>query len=189
MIDQNQFASNERFKKIVEMIGDNGKLLDIGGGIGLLSDFLPEGIDYYLVDSSKDSIKKSKCKNKFVGDIEKIPFASNTFDYAVLGEVVEHLPNPVSSLKEVKRVLKKNGCLVITVPNAGFERRLFSLIGDLPNIIINKKQVYKKLDGLGGHLYMFDTPHMDLLVRTAGFKVEQIISGAKEKNIVVKARK
>jgi SAM-dependent methyltransferase len=51
-----------------------------------------------------------------VGSIEKIPFPDGHFDSVVCTQVFEHLPHPVESAREVSRVLKKGGHLVMTVP-------------------------------------------------------------------------
>ncbi len=44
-------------------------------------------------------------------------FKDNTFDYVLLLEVFEHLFTPYSVLKEIRRILKKKGVLIITYPN------------------------------------------------------------------------
>jgi SAM-dependent methyltransferase len=51
-----------------------------------------------------------------VGSIYKIPFPDNSFDSVVCTQVFEHLAYPVKAVEEIKRVLKKGGCALITVP-------------------------------------------------------------------------
>jgi len=43
-----------------------------------------------------------------------LPFKSNSFDYAVLADVIEHVNQPEKILKEIKRVLKKKGIIVVS---------------------------------------------------------------------------
>tara|TARA_Y100000310_G_scaffold170217_1_gene170368 strand:+ start:270 stop:719 length:450 start_codon:yes stop_codon:yes gene_type:complete len=45
-----------------------------------------------------------------------IPFKNNTFDSIVINQVLEHVFEPETFIREVKRVLKKNGHLLLTVP-------------------------------------------------------------------------
>ena len=52
--------------------------------------------------------------------IYELPYPDNTFDAAILSEVLEHLDDDVSALKEIYRVLKPGGVVVITVPNANY---------------------------------------------------------------------
>ena len=49
---------------------------------------------------------------------ETLPFPDNSFDYVVMAEVLEHLPYPMITLGEIKRVLKKDGQLIGNLPLA-----------------------------------------------------------------------
>ena len=68
-----------------------------------------------------------------VGLIEQIPFADNYFDKIICAEVLEHVFDKDIALKEVCRVLKPDGILVISVPNlnadATYWGRFLRLIG------------------------------------------------------------
>jgi 2-polyprenyl-3-methyl-5-hydroxy-6-metoxy-1,4-benzoquinol methylase len=52
------------------------------------------------------------------GSSYALPFASQTFDYVVSLEVIEHLVDPSAFLAEAHRVLKPNGTLIVTTPMA-----------------------------------------------------------------------
>ncbi len=50
-----------------------------------------------------------------IGDIRSsLPIEDNSLDYAVIAEVVEHIDNPENALKELSRVLKKDGILFLS---------------------------------------------------------------------------
>ena len=52
-------------------------------------------------------------------DINKpLPLKNNSFDIVIMRDVIEHLLRPYDTLLEVKRVLKPNGFLKLTTPNA-----------------------------------------------------------------------
>lgn len=99
----------------------NGKVLDIGCGLGkLLSRVQSEGRELYGLDISQAAVRIAKASNKeanfFVADAQSMPFKSNTFDYAICTELLEHIiGNEV--IKECYRVLKPKGVALITVPN------------------------------------------------------------------------
>lgn len=46
-----------------------------------------------------------------------LPFADQQFDYVVLAEVIEHLRSPFFAVREISRVLKKDGILILSTPN------------------------------------------------------------------------
>lgn len=105
------------------------KILDIGCGRGFyinafsLYSFPKEihGVDInerYLLKAKRLSGDKRIKINK--ASIYKLPFKDNYFDFIVCSEVLEHLKNDQKGLKELKRVLKKKGKIIITVPNYNF---------------------------------------------------------------------
>jgi SAM-dependent methyltransferase len=68
-------------------------------------------------------------------DLEKgrLPFKSGSFDCIVAGELFEHIFNLRKLLSEVRRVLKKGGALIVSVPNsASLVDRMKVLTGRLP---------------------------------------------------------
>lgn len=57
-------------------------------------------------------------KLDIVSDITAIPVEDGSFDAVMCTEVLEHVPDPVAALKEMNRVLRSGGYLMITVPFA-----------------------------------------------------------------------
>jgi len=55
--------------------------------------------------------------NYVVGDVTYLPFRDGYFDYLIAGEVLEHMEDPLATLKEWLRVLKVGGKLAISTPN------------------------------------------------------------------------
>jgi SAM-dependent methyltransferase len=64
------------------------------------------------------------------GDVDglDIPYAEASFDLLVMGEVLEHLPDPESTLKRLARFVRPGGEVVATTPNIGHWRIVASLI-------------------------------------------------------------
>lgn len=71
------------------------------------------GCDY---DSSYLAYGKSKGLNLKVGGIERLLELKKKADVVILCHVLEHVPDPVSELKKVKKILKKDGVIFIAVP-------------------------------------------------------------------------
>jgi len=107
-------------KKIIEKEKKDGKVLDIACGDG---HFISHLTNYqrYGVDISKEAIRKANNLNigKFVvSEAENLPFKDIEFDFITCMGSLEHFIDMDASLKEMKRVLKKNGIAIIHVPNS-----------------------------------------------------------------------
>jgi ubiquinone/menaquinone biosynthesis C-methylase UbiE len=99
------------YKNILKEL--KGKTLDIGCGLGEFIKKNGSGIDMnpYCVNYCKGKgldVKKGKA--------EKIPFKNNTFDSVFCLCVLEHLKKPKQAIKEMARVLKPKGKLILIVP-------------------------------------------------------------------------
>ena len=98
------------------LIGTNfhGKVLDAGGKKdNKRGKFRPplssvESWEYLNIDESTNP--------DYSCSADDIPVDDNTFDVVMLAEVIEHLENPSSVLKECNRILKKDAKLVATIP-------------------------------------------------------------------------
>jgi SAM-dependent methyltransferase len=106
--------------------GNYKKVCDIGCGNGIFSaslkNLLPEckltGVDsslYALRKASQNGFDEISVVKDFSNDL--IPFESNSFDLIICKDVLEHLVNPVHLVKEMYRLLNKDGKLLIHVPN------------------------------------------------------------------------
>ena len=114
---------------------DDDQVLDCGCGEGyytmVISELYPR-VRIVALDHDPEILGKAKKwlekrKNiKFVlaewnpQKPNDLPFPSGKFDKAILSEVIEHLENDFGAVKEMKRILKKDGLLAITVPAANY---------------------------------------------------------------------
>ena len=99
-----------------------GKYLDAGCGKGQflyeMKQLNPKG-EYFGVepgDFDKEDIKKRGLKI-FKETLVDACFPNNYFDIITLNQVFEHVHNPSQTIKELKRILKPGGTLIIAVPN------------------------------------------------------------------------
>ena len=97
-----------------------GKILDIGcGGGGYLYRLKQWGWDTYGVEPSEIGVKQARTLGLNVahGMVEDAHFESDFFDVIRLSNVVEHLPQPKETFREIQRILKPQGIVYLTVPN------------------------------------------------------------------------
>src|SRR3989337_2089063 len=122
----NDEIHSSRFEKCQRMIlnefsGTDHRLLDVGCNEGNFCEpFLRRKWECYGLDVRGDLVDKAKKKGiKAVSyDVrEKIPAKDNFFDAVFIGELLDMVEDTDFVLNEIKRVLKRNGIAVITVPN------------------------------------------------------------------------
>ncbi|MDT8336924.1 MAG: class I SAM-dependent methyltransferase [Candidatus Izemoplasmatales bacterium] len=102
----------EKLKKYLKRY-PNAEILDIGTGRG---DFIAL-IDYlyqdYLLQMNQKAFKDNP-KIKFVeDDIKKTNFSNDSFDIVCLSNTLHHLPDIEATLKQMKKVVKPEGIIII----------------------------------------------------------------------------
>lgn len=116
---------NRRWNEAITDLVDSKpkKILEIGCGTGILTRHLLVKFQEASVlsfDLSKEMAGIAAQKNPgkvFVADAERIPLKGNSFDLIVARGVLHHLPRLEKVLKEVSRLLKKNGVFIFSEPN------------------------------------------------------------------------
>jgi SAM-dependent methyltransferase len=99
-------------------------------------------------------------------------FQDGSFDIVFMGDVLEHLPDPLSTLREVHRILPAGGLLVLGVPsqtNSLFSRfgfQIFSAIGKRANVALPPY-----------HLFEYRPASLRFLLRECGFRVAELTQG------------
>lgn len=100
--------------------GPGSRVLNAGAGQGSFSTRLVErGFEVTSVDASAAAVEVLKHRvggEVAQADVTELPFDDETFDAAVLGEVLEHVPDDAGALREVARVLRPQSVLAISVP-------------------------------------------------------------------------
>ncbi|MGV8150738.1 MAG: class I SAM-dependent methyltransferase [Candidatus Woesearchaeota archaeon] len=102
------------------LVRSGTKILDVGCGSGaFLYKMKKLGMKTYGVEPSLEGCKTAKKMglDVRVGSVEDQNFPSNYFDVITLNHVYEHVNDPRKTLRELKRILKKGGILIMAFPN------------------------------------------------------------------------
>ena len=161
-----------KFNEMLNLIKikENTKILDVATGTGIyLIEALKKGGVGYGIDISKrmlEQVKKKvikfKLKGKIIktikGDAEKLPFPSDFFDIVICIGMFEYYPlgKVKTFLEEVKRVLKKEGNLIVDFPNK------------------NNKEVYEfqKKERFAGHeIYIYEKGKINEFLKHMDFRI------------------
>jgi SAM-dependent methyltransferase len=111
-----RYLAQREIIRIIEKEGQilSGKLLDIGCGKKPYADYLSNVTSYIGLDMPF-SMHGYMAIDVFGTDLD-LPFAAGSFDNILCTEVLEHTPEPVIALREMNRVIKPGGILLLTVP-------------------------------------------------------------------------
>jgi ubiquinone/menaquinone biosynthesis C-methylase UbiE len=163
--------SDARQRFMMQYLASGNSVLNIGVGAGVLEKLaLQKSIDIYSLDPSSKTIEQIQTKlglgsNAQTGYAQNIPFTDNKFDAVVMSEVLEHLTDEEldAALREVFRVLKANGVLLISTP---YDESLES-----QNIICPKcGMIFHRW----GHVQSFDKSRMRDILSSKGFLLNKI---------------
>jgi 2-polyprenyl-3-methyl-5-hydroxy-6-metoxy-1,4-benzoquinol methylase len=113
---------NLRFQHLTTLMKDvsNKKILDAGCGEGyFLSKIQSKKKSGIELSEKRVSLAKKLYPelNIQVADLKQLPFNDNSFDVIICSEVLEHVSNFKQALKEFKRCIKPDGCIILSFPN------------------------------------------------------------------------
>lgn len=114
---------------IAESIPDKAKVLDIGCGNGILAKAIkylnkdvdidgiePNSFAYNIAKSNYRNVYNTLFDDNFVVSLGKL----HEYDYIIFADVIEHVNDPISVLNSATKLLKKNGKIIISIPNVAF---------------------------------------------------------------------
>jgi SAM-dependent methyltransferase len=150
-----------RANQYIRLIGRNGKILDVGCGDGEVIEELKKRGKWELwgIDFNKNAISDAKKKGfrVFCGTIESVKLPKNYFDLIIMNHLVEHLEDPLGTIRRAKELLRPGGYI----------------IGQLPNIDCWEYPLFgEKWAGfhIPRHLQMFSKKTLRLLFEKAGLR-------------------
>lgn len=155
-----------------------GRLLDVGCGAGRYLQLMRAlGWNVIGVDTSSEAIRVARDVvglEAHVGDVRDLGLLEASFDAVTLAHTLEHVPEPVDALRELRRVTRRGGRLAIVVPNVrSLGARCFGVdwIGwDHPR-----------------HLTNFTAEGLGAVLERAGWRPESICSTSRAAHLFMRA--
>lgn len=106
-------------RKVLDALGEQDRVLEVGAGRGEVTelDWRNHGRRIIGIDLDPRVSSHPYLDEAVRADVFSLPFPDATFDAAVSVFLMEHLADPLSALKEIRRVLKPGGLYLAKTPN------------------------------------------------------------------------
>ncbi len=175
-------SSDQRLEPVFRLV-EEGEILDVGCGVGGITKKISQkNIQVHGIDVLEASIEIAKEFNKTetnsfeIRDLMKNQFTPNSFDGIIFLETIEHVENPALFLKEFHRILRPNGFIILSTPNAtSLKNILYAISYKNKN---KQKKMIKEIShepkNTGTHLehiFNWDFPTLVRLLDKCGFDV------------------
>lgn len=156
-------------QKILRKI-DFKNCLDVGCASGFMvseiAKLFPKasytGIDIY--DKAVEYASKTYPQIKFkLASADKLPFKDSTFDAILFYETIEHVEDPLKCLKEIRRVLKKNGTFILSMDSGNWLFRIVWFFWEN-----TKGKIWR-----GAHLHPFHHSELERIIKKSKFKIKR----------------
>lgn len=165
------FSYYTRTISALNLLPKNGIILDLGCGDGAYTKEIIDNIIIVGADIDYKILPKIPIPNSFFVNVnaEKLPFKDSKFDNVLCVDVIEHAENDKKIINEISRVIKKDGHLVISIPNENFP---------FTYDIINKTlKPFNKHLNIGiwgfGHKRIYSYDKLKSLLESNNFKIEK----------------
>lgn len=164
-------ASQVKIKTVLGAIGKGKHVLDYGSGDGQHAALIQEhcSADVVGVDISSKAVEMARKRNPtlafhIIEDGKPLPFEKATFDVVFAGDVIEHLLDVDSLVREWNRVTKQDGLLIVTTPYHGFVK----------NVLIALTCFDQHFNPRGEHIRFFTVETLKSCLEAAGFRVTDV---------------
>jgi SAM-dependent methyltransferase len=161
----------KRASHLLQRFKVKGRLMDVGTGFGFfLSEMKKRGWEVTGVEISQRGVNYARDRlavNVYPGPLERAGLPEGHFDAVTAFYVVEHLPDPITFLRECYRILKPGGLLLLRYPHTTPIKNLLRLLG-----------IENRLYDLPAHLSDFSPETIQSLLERVGFdSCEHFIGG------------
>lgn len=113
------FRVNTRLKKLLNSVDikKDNRILDIGCNIGIVAKYMMKYCDsVFGIDGNEAAVQIANHPNIRHMNALSMDFEDNSFDTIIIMDVIEHIPDTDKLVREVSRVLSKEGKLILIYP-------------------------------------------------------------------------
>ena len=174
VLDKNSVENTETSHSIIlRQVSEGARILECGPGGGIMTRYLKEQLhcNVTILEVDSQSFERAMqyadfgfCVNleddEWMAELEE-----GAFDYILYADVLEHLSNPTAVLKKMRRFLKSDGHVILSVPNVAY--------GDIVMNLLRDQFTYTDLGLLDNtHVHLFARNNLHDMIRDAGYFLE-----------------
>lgn len=156
-----------------------GCAIEIGPGSGLYLPVLSECFGEVTAVDVEESFlaNASLCSREYSqvrclqDDITRTSLPPDSFDMVLCTEVIEHIDDAEAALRNMRRILRKNGVLILSTPHRYSPLELCSKIAYLPGVIDLVRKVYHEPILDSGHISLMTGRSLRSLIARTGFSI------------------
>jgi glycosyltransferase involved in cell wall biosynthesis/SAM-dependent methyltransferase/Tfp pilus assembly protein PilF len=159
---------------LIPLVPENANcILEVGCAEGMTGNELKKrpGVFVAGIENNETAAEMARkvLDDVITGDIEcmDIPYSPTTFDCIIFADVLEHLVNPLAVLRKMSKILKKDGTVIMSIPNVQFYGVVHQLIEG--NWTYQKEGILDET-----HLRFFTFKEIEKLVKEAGLSIQRI---------------
>ncbi len=176
---------HRKFLNELRRLPQGALILELGCGLGHDgAELLRSGYRLVETDIAPGQLLEAKKLHERCGlagkssyllvDAERLPFEDESFDGIFMVATLHHLPSPLQSLKEIRRVLKPKGILILgTEPNTWQHRTIYPIGGMLLRLMgrrsSEREDISERVSQADQQAEGFSAIDLELLFRDAGF--------------------
>ena len=177
--DSNDMEKSENYYKnirhdLIPLVPEDANcILEVGCAEGMTGNELKKrpGVFVAGIETNETAAEMARkvLDDVITGDIESmdIPYSPSVFDCIIFADVLEHLVNPLDVLKKMSKLLKKDGTVIMSIPNVQFYGVVHQLIEG--NWTYQKEGILDET-----HLRFFTFKEIEKLVKEAGLSIQQV---------------
>ncbi len=155
-----------KYRTIAKWIEPGSEILEVGCGTAQIKDLVSDA-KYVGIDASDESVTALKKSGHMAYNVnlntDEPPKMKQKFDYVLFLDILEHLLNPAKVLADYSKFLKKDGKIIVSLPND------YHLLNKI-RFITNKKIVERPFWG-SGHIHIYPIHEGRRFIENQGFQI------------------
>lgn len=151
-------------------------IVDLGAGEGALTEkVIALGHTVTACDVNPEGFKLPDCVFRKADFLKKLPFGDAEFDIAILADVIEHLEDPWTIVREAYRIVKPGGTLILSTPN------IMSLSARVHFMLHGEHWLFYPQEAEGQaypHITPLNYQQLERILTKSGFRIANVVSNA-----------